>query len=123
MKNLICHQEASMNEYINYPEIGARIRRQREHIGMTQEQLGEACELSASFVGHIERGSRKLSVESLYKMASVLDVSVDYLLSDRMLQETTLPAEISSLLLGSDKNKRQEFWRVVKVLASHLDEL
>ena len=112
-----------MNEYINYPEIGARIRRQREHIGMTQERLGEAFELSASFVGHIERGSRKLSVESLYKMASVLDVSVDYLLSDRMLQETTLPAEISSLLSGSDKNKRQEFWRVVKVLASHLDEL
>lgn len=112
-----------MNEYINYPEIGARIRRQREHIGMTQEQLGEACELSASFVGHIERGSRKLSVESLYKMASVLDVSVDYLLCDRMLQETTLPAEISSLLSGSNKNKRQEFWRIVKVLASHLDEL
>lgn len=112
-----------MNNLIDYSEIGARIRRQREHIGMTQEQLGEACELSASFVGHIERGSRKLSVESLYKMASVLDVSADYLLSDRMLQETTLPVEISSLLQGSDKRKRQEFWRVVKILASHLEEL
>ena len=54
-----------MSDSINYPEVGARIRQQREHIGMTQEQLGEACDLSASFVGHIERGSRKLSVESL----------------------------------------------------------
>ena len=60
-----------MSDSINYPEVGARIRQQREHIGLTQEQLGEACDLSASFVGHIERGSRILSVESLYKLASV----------------------------------------------------
>lgn len=112
-----------MSESINYSEIGARIRQQREHIGLTQEQLGEACDLSSSFVGHIERGSRKLSVESLYKLASVLDVSVDYLLFDRMLQETTLPNEISSLLHDSDPLKRQQFWRTVKVLAYHIDEL
>lgn len=112
-----------MSESINYSEIGARIRQQREHIGLTQEQLGEACDLSSSFVGHIERGSRKLSVESLYKLASVLGVSVDYLLFDRMLQETTLPNEISSLLQDSEPLKRQQFWRTVKVLAYHIDEL
>ncbi len=112
-----------MNESVNYVEIGTRIRRRREHIGLTQEQLGEACDLSSSFIGHIERGSRKLSVESLCRLASVLDVSADYLLFDRMLQEASLPAEISSLLKGSDQNKRQQFWRSVKALASHIDEL
>ena len=112
-----------MSDSINYPEVGARIRQQREHIGLTQEQLGEACDLSASFVGHIERGSRILSVESLYKLASVPDVSADYLRFNSMLQETSLPAEISSLLQGSDKRKRQQFWRTVKVLACDLDEL
>lgn len=112
-----------MNNFINYSEIGARIRQQREHAGLTQEQLGEACDLSASFIGHIERGSRKLSVESLYKLASILDVSADYLLFDRMLQEASLPIEISSLLQGSDESKRQQFWRTVKLLACHLDEL
>lgn len=112
-----------MGKGINYSEIGARIRQQREHMGLTQEQLGEACDLSASFVGHIERGSRKLSVESLYKLASVLNISVDYLLYDRMLQETSLPAEISSLLQDSDIMKRKQFWRTVKVLAYHIDEL
>lgn len=112
-----------MNESINYTEIGTRIRRRREHIGLTQEQLGEACGLSSSFIGHIERGSRKLSVESLYKLASVLDVSADYLLFGRMLQEASLPGEISSLLKGSSQQKRQQFWRSVKALASHIDEL
>lgn len=112
-----------MKDFINYSEIGTRIRQQRERIGLTQEQLGEACDLSASFVGHIERGTRKLSVESLYKLAAVLDVSVDYLLFDRMLQEDSLPLEISTMLQNSDKIKRQQFWRTVKVLACHLDEL
>ena len=112
-----------MSESINYPEIGARIRRQREHIGLTQEQLGEACDLSSSFIGHIERGSRKLSVESLYKLSSVLGVSVDYLLFGRMLQETSLPSEISSVLQGNDQMQLQHFWRAVKVLAYHMDEL
>ena len=108
---------------ISYPDIGGRIRQQREQLGLTQEQLGEACDLSTSFVGHIERGSRKLSVESLYKIASVLQVSTDYLLCNSMTQEVSLPAEISPFLRGSDQAKRQQFWRVARVLASHLDEL
>lgn len=112
-----------MSESINYAKIGARIRRQRERVGLTQEQLGEACNLSSSFVGHIERGSRKLSVESLYKLAAALDVSVDYLLFDRMMQEASLPPEISSLLQDSNPLKRQQFWRTVKVLADHIDEI
>lgn len=112
-----------MNTFVNYPETGARIRRQREQMGLTQEQLGEACELSASFVGHIERGSRKLSVESLFRLASVLNVSADYLLFGRMLQEASLPPEISASLQGTDEKQRQQFWRTVKILASHLDEL
>ena len=87
-----------MNDSINYLEIGARIRRQREQIGLTQEQLGEACDLSTSFVGHIERGSRKLSVESLFRIASVLGISTD-------------PA------------KRSQFWRTVRILAGHIEEM
>ena len=83
----------------------------------------EACDLSTSFIGHIERGSRKLSVESLYKLAAVLDVSVDYLLFDRMLHETSLPADISVFLEGSSPDKQKQFWRTVKTLACHLDEL
>ena len=112
-----------MSNSINYSEIGTRIRRQRERIGLTQEQLGEACGLSCSFVGHIERGTRKLSVESLYKLASVLDTSADYLLFDNVLSDASLPVEISAILQSSDRIKQQQFWRTVRVLAYHIDEL
>ena len=112
-----------MDHSINYREIGTRIRRQREAAGLTQEQLGEVCDLSTSFIGHIERGSRKLSVESLYKLSSALHVSVDYLLFDCMSQETSLPTDISVFLEGSSPDKRQQFWRTVKTLACHIEEL
>lgn len=112
-----------MSKSINYSEIGAKIRKQRERIGLTQEQLGEACGLSCSFIGHIERGSRKLSVESLCALASALDISADYLLFDHAPQETILPAEISSILRGCNQLKQQQFWRTVSILAYHIDEI
>ena len=47
---------------------------------MTQEGLAERVEISASFMGHIERGSRKMSVDTLCRIAHALDCSADNLL-------------------------------------------
>ena len=43
---------------------------------MTQEQLAEAAELSAYFVGSIERGQATVSVRSLDQVARALSVSL-----------------------------------------------
>lgn len=58
-----------------YRAIGRRIRTLRQERKMTQEQLAEKAGISLSFIGHIERGSRKLSVETLYKLVDALDCS------------------------------------------------
>lgn len=63
-----------------YVAIGKRIRRLRKKQGFTQEKLAEAAEISLSFLGHIERGTRKLSVETLYNIAAALHCSADELL-------------------------------------------
>ena len=47
---------------------------------MTQEQLAEAAGLSASFLGHIERGTRVASVDTLEKLAAALEVTPNDLL-------------------------------------------
>ena len=52
-----------------------RIRRH-----MTQEKLAERANISLSFLGHIERGTRKLSVETLYHIAESLKCSTDELM-------------------------------------------
>ncbi|MBN1776676.1 MAG: helix-turn-helix transcriptional regulator [Clostridiales bacterium] len=66
---------------MDYIDLGRRIRKQRTQRGWTQEALAERVNVSTSFVGHVERGSRKASLETLVSMANALDVSVDYLLS------------------------------------------
>ena len=65
---------------MDYKSLGERIRSQRRLRGLTQEQLAERAGISFAFVGHIERGTRKLSVATLIALARALDCSVDYLL-------------------------------------------
>ena len=63
-----------------YIDIGRRIRRQRIKLKLTQEQLAEMAQISLSFMGHIERGTRALSVDTLCRIARALNCSTDALL-------------------------------------------
>ena len=65
-----------------YDALGIRIKEKRLKAGLSQEKLSELCDLSPSYIGIIERGEGKLSVETLVKIANVLKVSADYLLGD-----------------------------------------
>ena len=63
-----------------YKRMGAEIRRIRLERGLTQEKVAEGAEISVSFYGHIERGTRKMSVQTLYSIAMVLSCSADEIL-------------------------------------------
>lgn len=66
---------------MDYAVMGHRIRRKRRWLDMTQEQLADRAGISTSFVGHIERGSRKLSLETLWAICKALDVSMDFIVA------------------------------------------
>ena len=66
---------------MDYKDFGERVRKRRQQKGWTQEMLAKELGVSTSFVGHIERGSRKASLETLVQIINVLDVSADYLLA------------------------------------------
>ena len=63
-----------------HQQIGKRIRDCRKLRRMTQAALAEEAGISLSFLGHIERGTRKLSVETLYALCKALDCSADQLM-------------------------------------------
>lgn len=50
---------------VNYQDLGLRVRDARKAKHLTQEQLAEKVGISSSFMGHIERGTRIASIESL----------------------------------------------------------
>ena len=67
----------------DYGAMGARIRACRRELKLTQEKLAERVGISNSFVGHIERGEKKASLETISQIGKALDVSLDYIIDGR----------------------------------------
>ncbi len=104
---------------MDYSSLGARIRRERILRGWTQEHLAEKANISLSFLGHIERGTRKASLETLVALANVLDVSMDGLLSESL---THKPHPYAGQLLGKKQTALQEILRTVEEALSTWSE-
>ena len=68
------------NSIINLKDIGSRIREEREKLGLSREKFAEIVELSSYYIGQIERGERNMSLETLLKISSSLNISIDYIL-------------------------------------------
>ncbi|QQY79832.1 DNA-binding XRE family transcriptional regulator [Keratinibaculum paraultunense] len=67
---------------LDFKNIGAKIRLERENLNLTREKLAELLDLSPYYIGQIERGERKMSVETLVNISKILHVSIDYLLDN-----------------------------------------
>lgn len=65
---------------LDYSKMGMRIRQVRKAKGWSQQRLALQCGISMSFLGHIERGSRIMSLETFSCICEVLDVRADEIL-------------------------------------------
>lgn len=74
---------------------GKIIRKLRKEKKMTQKELSEMCGFeSSSAIAMVERGERKPSIETLEKLSTIFEVSIDYLLGKT---EEVYPGEIDDL--------------------------
>jgi transcriptional regulator with XRE-family HTH domain len=60
--------------------LGRSVKECRLKIGMTQQQLADACGLDIGYIGGIERGQRNPTLGVMQSIASVLEVRVSHLL-------------------------------------------
>jgi transcriptional regulator with XRE-family HTH domain len=103
-------------------DIGKRIRSERRKQGLTQEKLAELADISESFMGHIERGGRTLSIETLAKISNSLHISIEYILCGELhYQPGILPDEILEALGRMSASQRKIFLAMMKTLADHAD--
>ena len=65
---------------MDWQAIGGRIRRQREYMGYTREQLAELLDVTPKFCSDIELGVKGMSVPTLSKLSATLRLSTDYIL-------------------------------------------
>jgi len=63
-------------------KFGAVVRALREKRGLTQEQLAERAEVSATYIGFIERGDNVPTLIIMLQIASALGVRPAELLRD-----------------------------------------
>ena len=95
---------------MDYESLGMRIRRARKAAGMTQADLAEKLGISTSFLGHIERGTRKASLDTLVKMANELGVSLD-----------SLDSQLRDSGISYSRQQKLALREAVKTLAENLD--
>ncbi len=66
---------------MDYEAMGRCIRTFRKQRKLTQAELAESVGISTSFMGHIERGTRIASLETMLKLSETLEVSLDALVA------------------------------------------
>lgn len=81
---------------MNYEALGHRIRLQRKSCKLTQGELAGAIGLSTSFLGHVERGTRKASLETIIAVASSLNITPNELLQDSFDIPDRVPPQVKN---------------------------
>ena len=69
-----------VRKHVNLIKIGNQIRIIRASKGFSQEGLAAAATLGRTYMGRVERGEQKISVQNLIKIAFVLEVNVGELI-------------------------------------------
>lgn len=102
-----------MEVAVNYDKIGDKIRERRNFLKITQENLANEIDVSASFISDIENGRRKMSLETMIKISIALKTSLDYLILDNMnstkIKNETKIEELKNLLKPIDENNQAMF--------------
>jgi transcriptional regulator with XRE-family HTH domain len=75
--------------------VGNRIKRIREQAGLTQEDMAGCFGITQSNYGRLEKDDERITVTRLKTLASILEVSTDYLLHGiEDTRNTAMPYEV-----------------------------
>lgn len=101
--------------YVDYKALGQRMKQYRKRKGMTQERLAERLDISVSYVSRVERGAVKVSLETLAKIAAVLEVSPADLLGGMAKNDFNyLNRELAEIVQNMDAEKIRLLTNIAK---------
>ena len=89
-----------------YSALGLAIRAYRKKLAWSQEELGERAGLHPSYIGQIERGTKKISLLTLQKLAGALRVKISDLLQEKAPDIS--PSSWENRILGIIKDRPEE---------------
>ncbi|MBR3869433.1 MAG: helix-turn-helix transcriptional regulator [Clostridia bacterium] len=111
-------------KYYNTPDmvfIGKRLKEERNRLHYTQDEVSEMIGVTPAYVGHIERGERGFSIETLIKLCNVYKVTIDYLFEDVIQQDkNSISEQISLLLRDKDENQQKAILDIMKAVIRNI---
>lgn len=90
-----------------------RIRKLRNELGLTQEELGAKIGQTKSNISKYETGALEPSLQALGLLSDIFDVTIDYLVGKTDIRKQALPAEkdycelVSSFDSLSEESKKE----------------
>lgn len=63
-------------------QFGANVRRARKNKGLSQENFANQAGIDRSYMGHIERGEKNVTLLKAFQIADTLNVTLKELLGD-----------------------------------------
>lgn len=104
---------------IDYIGMGVRIRKQREALSYSREQLAEKLNVSTKFCSDIETGLKGMSIQTLAKLSRILHISTDYILFGNVQYSDS--DKISEMLRTCPKDKTEYAEEMLKIFIRALD--
>ena len=94
---------------------GKRIRSLRRLNDLSQEQLSEQANISAKYIGEVERGKANLTIDFLERISITLNVDLPDLFDfHHELRRGELKKAINSLIKDANDQSLQIIFRVLK---------
>jgi transcriptional regulator with XRE-family HTH domain len=84
--------------------VGERIRLQRQKLNYIQEHLAKSANISKGFLSEVETGTRNPSAEYLFRIATALGVSIDYLMTGASIESRPIHFPASLIEFGMAEN-------------------
>ncbi|MGC6531333.1 MAG: helix-turn-helix domain-containing protein [Candidatus Puniceispirillaceae bacterium] len=82
--------------------VGRRIRLRRTLLGMSQEQLGSALNITFQQVQKYERGANRVSASRLWDISQIIDVPISYFFEE--MSDVTLKASPRKMASNSSND-------------------
>jgi len=106
-------------------QIGERIRQHRNQKGLTQETLALNSGLNVSFLGDIERGTKKPSIESLEKLLDALNMTFleffDFEAEIKPFKDCTALEKFNITLQGRSADEVEMIYNIIHQVLSFND--
>jgi transcriptional regulator with XRE-family HTH domain len=75
-------------EDIFLKEMGKRVSTRRKSLSLTQEALAEKMNVSIQMISNLELGKKAIRPENLAKLCGILNISADYILTGKELNNS-----------------------------------